>query len=846
MSERTELVKIIGTDNEEREADIIFVHGLGGDAWSTWHPEESKTDKNFWPMWLGNDFPQCGIWSVAYEVEPTRWKKGSTMPLVQRADNIIDLVELDEIGERPVIFITHSMGGLLVKQILRNANDSVNESWQRIVEETIGIVYLSTPHSGAGIASWMKYIGGILRTSVSVEELEAHNPQLLNLNDYCRDNEKINKIPIIVYCENEKTAGVIVVDQTSANPGVAGVKPIVVDENHITISKPDSPDNRIYRRVKKFIRECLSKSEPLPALWVEQILTSLHAKNNVNLNIFPKKHRDFIRDKFSKDYDFFNLIFSSDFTTIEASERERMKEFKDIWERFENALKVNYWEEIRTSADKLSELFCKSLTFRILNNSDRIGQLYGRMVDASNPAFQLNIRSSFPLIYACKTAFNEEDELNIIGLLNRFGIYVDFFVLLIVFDDYQETRQQVRESAYKNDFIVLNHDQLWDILAAKYPTKQLTKYILEQIDLVAISPYTVYGPVHAKMFFGRAKEEKTLLQNIVRNDYALIANRKTGKTSLLNRIAPRLKKMPNYQIFYCDLQQVNNYSCFYRKLALTYPELKEDIGNFSELSPLSFEELISNIKQRNTNQQIIFIFDEVDEILAYDIQEKEQLFKTFRSLSQHEKVRFIFSGTTTLVKRVSHPDSPLFNFCSPLKIGILEKKAARELVIVPMKTLGVKFENEAAIVQRILDLTAQHPNIIQYICDALIERINEKQKRTIEEQDLDMIVTSEEFYEYFESLIWGQSTALEKLIVCTMWSYPEFTESEAIEEFKRRGISSDGVKASLEILLTYSTLSKKNDKYFFTFREFAKFMEERSDIQRLTEQYQREVGGSEG
>lgn len=282
MSERTELVKIIGTDNEEREADIIFVHGLGGDAWSTWHPEESKTDKNFFPMWLGNDLPQYGIWSVAYEVEPTRWKKGSTMPLVQRADNILDLVELDEIGERPIVFITHSMGGLLVKQMLRNANDSSNESWHKIVEQTKGIVYLSTPHSGAGIASWMKYIGGVLRTSVSVEELEAHNPQLLNLNDYCRDNEKIRKIPIIVYCENEQTAGVIVVDKTSANPGVAGVKPIVVDENHISISKPDSPDNRIYRRVKKFIQKCLSKTKPLPPLKSSEKEPQLEAKQISN------------------------------------------------------------------------------------------------------------------------------------------------------------------------------------------------------------------------------------------------------------------------------------------------------------------------------------------------------------------------------------------------------------------------------------------------------------------------------------------------------------------------------------------------------------------------------------
>lgn len=525
--------------------------------------------------------------------------------------------------------------------------------------------------------------------------------------------------------------------------------------------------------------------------------------------------------------------------------KESIHGFREIWNTGKSVLNQNDMEAFRTNADKLTRLFCESLGFKTLDDSDTFEQLYGQMIDASNPAFQLNIRPSFPLIYPCKTTFSEKDVWKISGLMNKFKISADFFALLVVFDNHQQIRQQLRESPYKNDFIVLNYDQLWNILAANSPIQKLTNCILEQIDLIAVSPYTVYGSVQEKMFFGRAKEEKTLLQNIVKNDYALIANRKMGKTSLLNRIYPRLKRIPNYQIFYCDLQPVSNYVRFYQKLALSNPELKEDISNFSELSPLFFEELISNIKQRNSNRQIIFIFDEVDEILAYDINQNERLFKTFRSLSQSENVRFIFSGTTTLVKRVRHPDSPLFNFCSPIKIGILEEKEAKELVKVPMGALGVKFENEDSIVKRILDLTAQHPNIIQYICDALIKIINEKQKRTITELDLDRVATSQEFYEYFESLIWGQSTTLEKLIVYAMWSYPEFSESEVIEEFKRQGIPSDKVKASLEILLTYSTLSKKNDKYFFTFREFAKLMEERSDIKALTEQYQRELGSSE-
>ncbi len=259
MSENTQLIPIIGTENQNRIADIIFVHGLGGEALETWHPKGKKEAKNSWLTWLGEDFNDIGIWSVAYEVDPLRWK-GSTMPLADRATNIINLLDIYEIGERPLIFITHSMGGLLVKQLLRHAYDYGNPSWKRIVENTRGIVFLSTPHSGSDIANWVQYIGGILGTSVSVEELKANDPRLRELNTVYRNHPQLKNISIIVYCENEKTSGVLVVNKTSADPGKEGVTPIPLDENHITIAKPQSKQSLVYLGVKKFIKDCLSKS----------------------------------------------------------------------------------------------------------------------------------------------------------------------------------------------------------------------------------------------------------------------------------------------------------------------------------------------------------------------------------------------------------------------------------------------------------------------------------------------------------------------------------------------------------------------------------------------------------
>ncbi len=577
--------------------------------------------------------------------------------------------------------------------------------------------------------------------------------------------------------------------------------------------------------------------------WALQIIDSLRENNSASLTIFPEERRDFIYEQFCKEYEFLNLIYHPDTATLEVSERDRMNQFKNIWNQVKTFLAQNDIEAFRQENDKLTKLFCETLAFKVVKKSATFGQVYGQIIDTSNPVFQLNIRPEFPIIYICKNEFFKEDVNQVKGLLNQLGIHANFFALLVGYQNTQRLRQQVRQSVYKNDFIVLNFNQLWEILAAKYPIQRLTNFILEQIDLVTVSPYTVAGPVSEKMFFGRAEEEKTLLQNISRNDYALLANRRMGKTSLLNKIYPRLKKVPYYQVFFCDLQAVHDYESFYQVLALTFLEFQEEINRLDRQSPLEFRELVNSIKQKNGKQQIIIIFDEVDELLNYDLQFNEVLFKTFRSLSQSKNIRFIFSGTTTLVERVVHPDSPLFNFCEGIIIELLDDKPAQELITVPMKNLGVKFENELDMVENILSITVRHPNVIQYICNQLIKIINQKQKRTITQKDLDKVINSQKFHDNFESLIWGQSTDIEKLIVYLMWSDSEFTEAQVIEEFKRRNLATKDIKESLETLQIYSTLRKKDDKYFFTFREFAKLMEKRSDIETLQAEYLQKVGG---
>lgn len=67
----SKLHKISGCDNADRKADVVFIHGLGGDPFETWRFGEA--DHTSWPHWLGEEFEDVGVWSLGYAASPTKW-----------------------------------------------------------------------------------------------------------------------------------------------------------------------------------------------------------------------------------------------------------------------------------------------------------------------------------------------------------------------------------------------------------------------------------------------------------------------------------------------------------------------------------------------------------------------------------------------------------------------------------------------------------------------------------------------------------------------------------------------------------------------------------------------------
>ena len=84
--------------------------------------------------------------------------RGFAMPLSDRAKSVLLQLEVAGLGERPLVFVTHSMGGLLVKQLLRTASDnSAQRQYMAVLKNTRGVCFIATPHVGADLAKWAAY-----------------------------------------------------------------------------------------------------------------------------------------------------------------------------------------------------------------------------------------------------------------------------------------------------------------------------------------------------------------------------------------------------------------------------------------------------------------------------------------------------------------------------------------------------------------------------------------------------------------------------------------------------------------------------------------------------------------
>lgn len=255
---------------DSRQADLIFIHGLGGGSQTTW--AKDGLPENFWPDWIASDFPQLAVWTMGYKSSPSDWNKHS-LPLSRLGSGAINAMQNAEIGKRPIIFIAHSLGGLVAKEIISQALTQGVDEWKEIANQVRGVSFLATPHAGASLANFAKFLGIVLNASPQVEDLQQHSGNLANLHDGFKATVRDRGIVCQAFAENEPVRpgikipffdkkipsgiSIVVVDATSANLGITGTKTIVLEENHLSICKPKDTSEAVYLSTCRFLRKCI-------------------------------------------------------------------------------------------------------------------------------------------------------------------------------------------------------------------------------------------------------------------------------------------------------------------------------------------------------------------------------------------------------------------------------------------------------------------------------------------------------------------------------------------------------------------------------------------------------------
>ncbi|XP_044277940.1 protein SERAC1 isoform X2 [Varanus komodoensis] len=260
------------------KADVLFVHGLLGAAFKTWRQqdvEQSAAEKDVdmeddysecWPKtWLASDCPSLRILSVEYDTHLSDWKAKCPVEsyresLAYRSTELLKKLRAAGIGDRPLVWLSHSMGGLLVKKMLLDA--SMDPEMDSIINNTRGIVFYSVPHHGSRLAEYSINVRFLLFPSVEVKELSKDSPALKALNDDFLSFAKDKNFPILSFAETLPTRvgrmlNLHVVPVESADLGIGELIPVEV--SHLNICKPKNKDSFLYLHTLKFIQDTLAR-----------------------------------------------------------------------------------------------------------------------------------------------------------------------------------------------------------------------------------------------------------------------------------------------------------------------------------------------------------------------------------------------------------------------------------------------------------------------------------------------------------------------------------------------------------------------------------------------------------
>jgi hypothetical protein len=469
--------------------------------------------------------------------------------------------------------------------------------------------------------------------------------------------------------------------------------------------------------------------------------------------------------------------------------------------------------------------FCRQLDFVVVPNSFYVYHDKFVALRIKAPTLHLNLPIEFPVILILEGELSNKLIERLPDMLDMIGGSTDFGLILTIGSN-TRTQQLINKlirPAMKTDLIVLGRGFLEQLSFSTNPQAELLREILREVDLTRVSPFMAGGAdLMDRMFFGREGELKNIAEGITKTSIAITCGRRIGKTSLLNRLARIVLPARGHTCFFLNCQPVHDYHELHAEMATIWkrPDLP-----FDPAQPNSFAQVAAALSG-STGEAPIFLLDEVDELLKFDRQHQQRLFKQLRALSLDGRARFVMTGERSVQAYLHDANSPLFNFFGlNVRLSFLDYASVGKLVVEPLNEMQIDLRDPTTMLDTIFNATSGHPYLVQRLCQGLVQTISKKRKRVIEPEYIEVVLNDSAYQQDYFETVWGQAPLLARII--TMLVGEKGASMAAISERLRRyGLAPSlrEISAALDILDLYSVLVNRGGTYQFVATAFPEMM----------------------
>ena len=279
----------------------------------------------------------------------------------------------------------------------------------------------------------------------------------------------------------------------------------------------------------------------------------------------------------------------------------------------------------------------------------------------------------------------------------------------------------------------------------------------------------------SEMFYGRQKDIAYLVEALTQYNRVIILHhsRRAGGTALLMQLHNTLIQLKHVTVF-IDMQQfsitlsINQflYEITHRISNLLEKRMIEIVQSESMMlqdDPTStFDAFLNEVKRQLPAQQIILLLDE------YDILNKEaECIQWLHDQVKRHNIRLLLAGSHSLQKLNAKPWSLLLNSAKNYRLpSSLDPQSATDLITQPLVDY---IQYDPSSVNKLHELTADQPYLLNIICSVLVDYCNKTHKSYVAIIDIDkvldeIIIVSQAYFTWQ----WSQLIHQERLLLASL------------------------------------------------------------------------------